>query len=291
MTSYQQGVQFPLYNRAKYYGLFAQDSWRASQNLTVNYGLRWDVTTPWSEKYNRMEALVPGSQSVVFPTAPVGWLVAGDPQIPRTVAPTQYGNIAPRVGFAFSPDPKGGVLQKLTGGYGKSSIRASFGMFYSDLEDYINANGNGDAPYGLFWVNPTPAKFATPFVDVYTGNPEGQRFPVPTGVANATPSHPDPNVNWAQYEPISSSPTYYYKNVTPYAESWMLSLQRQLAANTVMTVSYVGNVGRHNMVIDEANPATPSVCLSVSQPSEVARGAMFVVPMLKQESSLRPPVR
>ena len=76
--------------------------------------------------------------------------------------------------------------------------------------------------------------FATPYVDVYTGNPEGQRFPVPAGVSNATPSHPDPNVNWAQYEPISSSPTYYYGNVTPYSESWMLSLQRQLV-NTVLT--------------------------------------------------------
>jgi hypothetical protein len=146
-------------------------------------------------------------------------------------------------------------------------------MFYSDLEDYINANGNGDAPYGLYWVNPTPAELATPFVDVYTGNPEGQRFPVPAVTANASPSNPDSSVNWAQYEPISSSPTYYYKNVTPYAESWMLSAQRQLVTNTVLTVSYVGTVGRHNMVIDEANPATPSVCLSVSQPSEVAPGS------------------
>jgi hypothetical protein len=177
------------------------------------------------------------------------------------------------VGFAYSPDLGEGFLRKLTGGSGKSSIRGSFGIFYSDLEDYTNANGNGDAPYGLYWVNPTPAMFASPFVDVYTGNSEGQRFPVPSGVANATASNPDSNVNWAQYEPISSSPTYYHGNVTPYAESWMLSLQRQLVRNTVMTVSYVGNVGRHNMVIDEANPANPSVCLSVSQPSEVATGS------------------
>ncbi len=272
-NSYNQGVQFPLYNRARYYGLFAQDSWRPAQNLTVNYGLRWDVSTPWWEKYNRMEALVPGQQSVVFPTAPRGWLVAGDSAIPRTVAPIQYGNIAPRVGLAYSPNPKGGWLEKLMGASGKSSIRASFGLFYSDLEDYINANGNGDAPYGLYWVNPTPAELATPFVDYYTGNPEGQRFPVPAVTANASPSNPDPNVNWAQYEPISSSPTYYYKNVTPYAEGWMLSVQRQLAMNTVLAVSYVGTAGRHNMVIDEANPATPSVCLSVSQPSEVAAGS------------------
>ncbi|MGB8536930.1 MAG: carboxypeptidase regulatory-like domain-containing protein [Acidobacteriaceae bacterium] len=272
-NSYEQGVQLPLYNRGLYYGIFGQDSWRVRQNLTVNYGLRWDVTTPWWEKYNRIEALVPGRQSVVFPGSPVGWLVGGDPSIPRTVAPVQYGNFAPRIGFAYSPDPKEGFWARLLGGAGQSSIRASFGLFYNDLEDYTNANGNGDAPYGLFWVSPTPAEFATPFVDIYTGNQEGQRFPVPAGVGNATASHPDASVNWAQYEPISSSPTYYYKNVVPYGESWVLSVQRQLAKHAVMTVNYVGTAGRHNIVIDEANPATPSLCLALSQPSEVAPGS------------------
>src|SRR5262249_44296403 len=141
------------------------------------------------------------------------------------------------------------------------------------LEDYINANGNGDAPYRFNWPNPNPAPPRTPFVALDTRNPDGQRFPVPTVVPNATRSHPDPNVNCAQYEPISSSPTYYFRNKTPYAESWMLSLQRQLVKNAVLTLSYVGNVGRHNIVIDEANPANPAVCLSVSQPNEVAPGS------------------
>jgi hypothetical protein len=272
-SAFNQGFQLPLYNRAKYYGVFGQDSWAISRSLTLNYGLRWDVTTPWSEKYNRMEALVPGHQSVVFPTAPEGWLVPGDPGVPNTIAPIQYGNVSPRIGFAYSPDPPDGIWEKLIGGHNKSSIRGSFGTFYGDLEDYVNANGNGDAPFGLYWSNPTPATFATPFVDIYTGHSEGQRFPIPGGVLNASPSNPDSNVNWAQFEPIGSSPTYYHGNVTPYAESWMLSVQRQLVRNTVLTVSYVGNVGRHEMVIDEANPATPSVCLGVSDPSQVAPGS------------------
>lgn len=276
--SFNQGVQLPLYSRARYYGIFGQDSWRVFRNLTVNYGLRWDVTTPWWEKYNRMEALVPGAQSVVFPTAPRGWLVEGDPQIPRTVAKTQYGNVAPRIGFAYSPDAQSGLLHKLFGSAGSSSIRASFGIFYNDLEDYTNANGNGDAPYGLYWVNPAPTNFATPFVDLYTGNSEGQRFPLPSGAINASRSHPYADVNWAQYEPISSSPTYYFGNVTPYSEGWMMSVERQLLRSTILNLSYVGNVGRHLMVIDEANPATPSVCLSVSQPSEVAPGSNICGP-------------
>ncbi len=48
----------------------------------------------------------------------------------------------------------------------------------------------------------------------------GQRFPIPSGIINASPSNPDSNVNWAQFEPISTSPTYYGKNVISYTESY-----------------------------------------------------------------------
>jgi hypothetical protein len=275
---FSQGFQVPLYNRGRYYGVYAQDSWRVNRNLTFNYGLRWDVTTPWWEKYNRMEALVPGLQSATFPTAPLGFVMPGDPGVPSTVAPTRYGNVAPRVGLAYSPDPKGGFWQKLTGGAGKTSIRASWGMFYSDLEDVTNALGNGDAPYGLWWSSPNPPQFATPYVDLYTGNVEGQRFPIPLSQIHASPSNPDPTVNWAQFEPISYEVSYYHKNVVPYTENYMLSLQRALGTATVLNMSYVGSQGHHLMDIVEANPSTPSVCLSVSQPSQVAAGSNICGP-------------
>ena len=262
VNTFNQGQQLALHNVGWYYGLFAQDSWRVSKNLTLNYGLRWDVSVPWIEKDNRMEALVPGVQSTTFPTAPLGWTVPGDRGVPRTVSPIRYGNFAPRLGLAYSPEPKGTFWQKLTGGAGNTSIRAGFGMFYTAVENWINGNGNGDAPYGYYYVNPTPSQFATPYVDLYTGNSEGQRFPVPASVTNASPSHPDATVPWAtQFEPISSSPTYYYKNVVPYTESYMLSLQRALRGDTILNVSYVGTQGRHLMVIDEANPSNPALCL------------------------------
>jgi outer membrane receptor protein involved in Fe transport len=260
---FAQGEQLALHNLGWYYGAFAQDSWRATKNLTLNYGLRWDVTVPWIEKNNRMEALVPGVQSATFPTAPLGWTVPGDPGVPRTVFPIRYGNFAPRLGLAYSPDPKakGGFWQKLTGGAGKSSIRAGWGMFYTSIENWTNGNGNGDAPYGNYYDNPTPAEFATPYVDLWTGNSEGQRFPVPATAINATPSHPDANINWAQFEPISSSPTFYYKDVIPYTESYMLSVQRALRADTILNVSYVGTQGHHLIVTEEANPSNPALCL------------------------------
>jgi hypothetical protein len=272
-SNFSQGIQLPLYSRARYFGLFAQDSWRVKRNFTFNYGLRWDVTSPWWEKYNRMEALVPGRQSATFPTAPQGWLVPGDPGVPRTVAPTRYGNVAPRVGLAYSPDFNDGFLKKLTGGPGNTSIRTSWGMFYTNLEDYTNANGNGDAPYGYWWSSPTPPMFATPYVDLWTGNIEGQRFPIPSSITNASPSNPDSSVNWAQFEPISSSPTTYYDNVIPYAEHYMFSIQRNFGSATLLSMSYVGTQGHHLMAILEANPANPALCLSVSQPSQVASGS------------------
>ena len=97
-------------------GLYAQDSWRARPNLTLNYGLRWDVTTPWYELHNELETMVVGEQSLTFPGAPKGWVVAGDPGIPRTVAPVRYDNFAPRIGLAYSPKAKGGLTRRLFGG-------------------------------------------------------------------------------------------------------------------------------------------------------------------------------
>ena len=60
---YQQGQQAPLHSRSRYYGLYAQDSWRITPALTLNYGLRWDVSTSWWEENNQLETIIPGEQS------------------------------------------------------------------------------------------------------------------------------------------------------------------------------------------------------------------------------------
>ena len=61
---------------------FAQDSWRVKPNFTLNYGLRWEVSMPWYDTQTRSRPSVPGVQSTVFPGAPKGWLVPGDPGLP-----------------------------------------------------------------------------------------------------------------------------------------------------------------------------------------------------------------
>lgn len=269
---YQQGQQAPLHSRSRYYGLYAQDSWRVASALTLNYGLRWDVSTSWWEKNNQLETIIPGEQSIVFPGAPPGWVFPGDPNVPSTLAPTHYNNFAPRIGLAYSPSADTSILHLLFGSPGQTSIRAGYGLFYTAIEDLTDALEVGDPPYGLFYSSPSAPLFATPFVDRATGNSEGQRFPVVFPPANVSPSNPDPNVNWSQYLPISSSPGYWYRNRLPYSEHYELSFERQLGRNSLLNVSYVGTQSHRLLVLVEANPSLPAVCLSVSQPSQVAPG-------------------
>jgi len=224
--------------------------------------LRWDVSRPWSEKYGQLETLVPGLDSTRFPGSPTGWVFPGDPGIPSTLAPTRYDNFAPRIGLAYSPSSESGVVRALTGGPGKTSIRAGWGKFYATFEGATNFNEIGDAPFGIFYGSPVPPEFVTPFVDRATGNVEGQRFPV------ALPNSNTP-INWANFLPIGTSPAFYYKNVVPYTEEYQLSVQRQLASSTLLNLSYVGTQGHHLLTSLEANPGNPALCLSVSQPSQV----------------------
>ena len=267
---YQQGVQAPLHTRTYYIGLYGQDSWRATSSLTVNYGLRWEVTSPWYEAQGQLETIVPGLQSRVFPGAPTGWVFPGDPGIPNSLAPVRHNNFAPRIGLAYSPNSNSGLIGKLTGGPGKTSIRASFGIFYTAFEDATGFNEVGDAPFGFFWSSPTPPLFTTPFIDRANGNVEGQRFPVTFPPAGASASHPDNSINWAQFLPISSSPGFWHRNRVPYAEDYSFSIQRQIKNSTVLSVSYVGTQG-HALLSDlESNVGDPTLCLSVSKVNQVA---------------------
>ena len=271
-TSFSQGQSYPSYGRARYFGLFAQDSWRIKPNITFNYGVRWDVSRPWSELHNEIETLVPGLQSLVFPGSPRGWVFPGDPGVPSTLAPTRYDNFAPRFGLAYSPNWQDGLLKALTGGPGRTSIRAGWGKFYSTFEGATNFNEIGDAPFGNYYGSPVPPEFATPFVDRGTGHVEGQRFPTPPPPVNSSPSHPDNSIIWANYLPVGTSPAFWHKNVLPYTEEYELSIERQAGPNTLLTASYVGAQGHHLLSSLEANPGNPALCLSVSQLSEVMPG-------------------
>jgi hypothetical protein len=273
-SQYTQNDLRPFYGRNKYAALFGQDSWRVTHNLTLNYGLRWDRIEPWYEKYNNIITLAPGEQSVVFPTAPTGIVYPGDPGISRTLAPPGNRDFAPRAGLAYSPDaPAGSVLRKIIGSPGKTSIRAGFGLFYAAIPGETMGLISDNAPYGFTYTSPAPPLFATPFVDAATGNEEGQRFPAQLASLNVSPNHPETTLGFAQFEPIGAVPGYKPTNTIPYTESYLVSWQRQIRESTLLTFSYVGNQAHHLLVLEEANPGNPALCLSLSQVSEVAPGS------------------
>jgi Carboxypeptidase regulatory-like domain len=270
-NSFVQASQQLLDSRSKYYGFYGQDSWRATRTLTINYGLRWEVATPWYDTQNKLETVVAGQQSLSFPTAPLGLVVPLDPGIPRTLGPTKYTNFGPRIGFAFAPDVSDGFLHKILGSSGKSSIRAGYGIFYSSIEDATGFVEVGDAPYGNYY-SVASTELATPFVDRPSGNPAGQKFPFVFPPTNVSPKNPDTTFNWAGATPIGGSDYYYYKNKVPYVQEWQLSFQRQLGTATVLTVNYVGTVGRQLLTFEESNPGDQALCLFLNNPANVAPG-------------------
>jgi hypothetical protein len=263
-VNFTQASQQLLDSRDKYFGVYAQDSWRVRQSLTINYGLRYEIMTPWYDTQNKLETVIPGEQSQVFPTAPVGLVVPGDPGVPRTLAPIRYNNFAPRIGFAYSPDTTEGLLGKIFGGPGKSSIRVGYGIFYSAIEDATGFVEVGDAPYGLYYSSPEPTLLATPFIDRATGNNEGQKFPFTFPPTNASPKNPVTNFNWAQATPISGADYLNPHDKIPQVQQFEFSLQRQLGESTVVSASYVGSVGRHLLTFEESNPASAALCLSLN---------------------------
>lgn len=277
-TIYTQGFSPAFHERSKYAGLFAQDSWRVTPSLTLNYGLRWDVIMPWYEEHNQTGTLIPGEQSVVFPTAPTGYVFPGDPGVPTTIAPTRYNDFSPRLGLAYSPRWKNRFLNKITGGLGNSSLRAGYGRFFTAIEGQTLAFETGNAPYGLTYTSPEHPLFSDPLIGALTGTQYPQEFPVNVPPYTVSAKSPDPNVNWSAYFPINGIDAYYPRNKTPYSENYFASFERQFGKNTVFDASYIGSQGHHQLVLLAANPGNPELCVSLSQPKDVMPGTPMCGP-------------
>jgi hypothetical protein len=287
-SQYNQSQLQPFYGRNQYWGLYAQDSWRVRSNLTLNYGVRWDRIEPWSEKNNGISTFAPGKQSTVFPGAPAGILFPGDPSIPRTLSPPGNLDFGPRVGLAYSPEGKEGtLLGKILGAPGKTSVRVGFGMNYTAIEALTVGILAGNAPFGITYSSPAPPLFATPFISASTGQNQGQPFPVALVTQTASIGNPNSSVNWSQYEPISGIPGYSAGNRIPYVDEYIFSLERQLGGNTVLSVSYVGTQAHRLLVMVEANPGDPGLCLSLSHPNQVAPGSPTCGPFRESNTFTR----
>jgi hypothetical protein len=245
-----------FFTRSNYGGIFVQDSYHFQPNVTINAGLRWDLIQPWYEAQGRLNAIVWGEQSKLFPDSPTGWVFPGDRGLPKSIAPTRFDNFSPRLGVAWSPATTEGFMGKLFGGPGKSSIRLGSGFYYQSIEDQPSFHTIGDAPFGLFYSSPTQVYLSAPFEDRRHDNDPGQRFPF-------VPPTPGQPVDWATYLPIGGSPGVFPGNVAPVVLQYNLTIEREIPGSSILTLAYVGSRGRHLSSQTESNPGNSALCLQV----------------------------
>jgi Carboxypeptidase regulatory-like domain/TonB dependent receptor len=218
----QGGGDFSREIRARAIDAYAQDTYKVSSRLTLNYGLRYELPFPTTENHNEVNLFVPGAQSQVIPSAPPGLLYPGDPGVPRGLIPTEKTAFAPRVGLAW--DPLGNA---------KTVISAAYGIFYEPyytgeggpLQDPVSAPPYLKTQEIQFPIN----TFANPF---FTPNPFSVPFP----------------------EPMTLLVTAPHMKL-PYAQDWNLNVQRSLGANWLLQLGYVGTTGTHLPRFIEGNPA------------------------------------
>jgi len=223
-------------------GLFANDKWKVSPRLTLNYGLRWEPQQVMKETSGRIEQFRPdayaaGIHSDVIPSAPAGLFFIGDKYngigVPERGESGDFNNFGPRVGFAWD-----------LSGRGTTVIRGGGGLFYySRLPGLFLNDAAISAPFSLR-IDLTDSKtgasqigtLSNPLVnypDFTNGFP--QRYTLKnapknaTFVANPTVFGLQPGVKW----------------VTPEIYDWNVTFERQLRADTVVHASYVGTRGVH----------------------------------------------
>jgi hypothetical protein len=203
------------------YGAYMQDDWHPTSKLTLNLGLRYELDSPRTERYDRVSWVDPTVTSPVrAPGLPElrGGLVFATADN-RSPLDTDVNNFAPRIGFAYNFHPK----FVLRGGYGiyygisAAQNRSQLGQGFTTSTPWNTSLDGGVTRY---------ASLSRPFpdgIDVPPGNSQGLNTLVGRSISG----------------PIRSWGT------KPYYEQWSLSVQRELPANSVLEVAYFGNKGVH----------------------------------------------
>jgi hypothetical protein len=229
--------------RQRELGVFVQDAWRVRQNLTLNYGLRWEFQggfTPLNDSYSTIAVEDLWGVSGVGNLFKPGTLAGRVPQFILFGKGTNsynndYKNFAPSFGFAWTPGARNGWLKRLMGDGGQTVLRGGYSIAY-------NRNGLGDFS-GTFGANPGVA--ITTDRNLTIGNLVGgslgtlpllfretSRLGPPS--FPATPSYPLTEV-------VTGDANIFDPNIrVPYAQSWSFGLQRELSKNMAIEVRYVG---------------------------------------------------
>lgn len=207
--------------RGDNFNLYAQDTFKISSRVTLNYGLRYELPFPYTEIKNRMNLFQPGVQSVVHPEAPAGLVYPGDPGVPRGLIQTKTNAFAPRIGIAWDPT-----------GSGKWRVSSAYGIFYDPF--YTGQGGPLQDPISAPPYLQTAQINVPNFADPYAGLP--------------------PPVNGFT-QPMTLL-TLNKDLSLPYAQDWNLNVQRAFGTDWLLEVGYVGTKGTKLPRFIESNPTT-----------------------------------
>jgi hypothetical protein len=286
-VSYSQGSGNKELVRSTSVYLFAQDSWKIKSNVTLNYGLRWEMNTPLTDIGQKVQRFNPGQNSLIYPcqlsaisvatfgqlpqfqvpnaptpdcnntgTTPTGLVVPGDKGVPGGLINTYYKSFAPRIGLSWSPDWKDGTLAMLTGGPGKTSISMGWGLFYNPVEQLVLEQFVAEPPFGI------SNSISNPLLDAPFVSQEGTTKP---NVSNGflTPPRNQP-VDWSLYRSILLFGQFPTNMRTQYSAQYNLTIKRELPANILLQVGYVGSQGHRLLAIYDQNAGNAQTCLDIN---------------------------
>jgi hypothetical protein len=222
--------EIPPYTGTQSYqiGGFVQDNWRVTTKLTLNLGLRYDVETPRTERFNQMSYFDPAAASpITVPGLDLNGAVefVGANGNPRSEFNTYWGDVGPRFGFAYN------VLKWTT-------LRGGYGIYYdpSDLGVVGNAVSGGFLGYDAVTTGVSNVP-SSPWLPL-----EFLRNPFPFGVHTATGNSQGPNTLLGQA--VTDIPVRNL-NQTPQEQTWSFDIQHQLPWSIVVDAGYVGRKGTH----------------------------------------------
>ena len=214
-----------------YRAFYLGDTWRATQRLTLNLGLRYELQGPWSERYDRLSYFDPDAGSYLNQFLPPGSpIVKGDafliPRGSRNNIPLDKTNFGPRVGLAFGLTPR-------------TIVRSGYGIFW--IPNYVS-----------FAVNPIN-DMVNAASTTYIGSVDGTHpfnsiaLPFPNGVS-PPPGRSLGTEGTQQFlTQVASSITEINRANHPagYVGQWNLDIERELPANFFVSAAYVGSKGIH----------------------------------------------
>ena len=268
--------------------LFAQDSWKIRPNLTLNYGLRWELDAPLTDIGHHVQTFRPGQVTNIYPcqlaadnplvqqfgTAdcsqtgagnavfPLGLVFPGDQGVPAGMTQTYYKALAPRIGLAWSPSSDSGFWRKVLGAPGKTSIRAGWGIFYNPIEQLVLEQFSAEPPFGGSTAL-SNTMFNTPFV-----GQDGSVNPNPfNGILNPPRSQP---VDWSAFRPILLYGQFQPKMRTQYSEQYNFTIQRELRGDVLFQIGYVGTQAHRLLASYDLNYGQAQTCLDLNQLSILA---------------------